>query len=35
MHNKNRDHHIEDRKMKTLLTQASVSAIQFDQDLKQ
>jgi len=32
---KNRIHHIGDRKMKTLLTRASVSAIQCDKELKQ
>jgi transposase len=35
IHRKNRIHHIEDRKMKTLLTPTSVSAIQCDQELKQ
>jgi transposase len=35
IHRKNRIHHIGDRKMKTLLTLASVSAIQCDQELKQ
>jgi len=35
IHLKNRIHHIGDRKMKTLLTLASVSAIQCDQELKQ
>ena len=35
IHRKNRIHHIGDRKMKTLLTLASVSAIQYDQELKQ
>lgn len=32
---KNRIHHIGDRKMKTLLTLASVTAIQYDKELKQ
>jgi transposase len=32
---KNRIHHIGDRKMKVLLTLASVSAIQYDKELKQ
>jgi transposase len=35
IHRKNRIHHIGDRKMKTLLTLASVSAIQCDKELKQ
>ena len=35
IHRKNRIHHIGDRKMKTLLTLASVSAIQYDSELKQ
>ena len=35
IHRKNRIHHIGDRKMKTLLTLASCSAIQCDQELKQ
>lgn len=34
IHRKNRIHHIGDRKMKTLLTLASVSAIQCDKELK-
>ena len=35
IHRKNSIDHIGDRKMKTLLTLASVSAIQYDQELKQ